>query len=220
MISDTSSMPTSRCGRACGGCVVAFAAGNEHVSTGVAAQLQVGLAHNDGVKHATDAVPSSPRRPRVLMGALAVVGVLLLSACATPAGAPTPSASGEPSPTSSASPTALESGTPSPTPTDDAATDAPFNGQILIVTSEVRDGNLEVTAMVPGVSESGGKCTLTLEASKASVSVDASEGKDVTYCGLMSIPVDASSSAPTFVVGYASNTVKAQSAVTTVEPTP
>lgn len=98
------------------------------------------------------------------------------------------------------------------------ATEAPYNGEILIITSEVRDGSLEVSAMVPKVSESGGTCTLTLVPSGRSVSTEANEGKDVTYCGLMTIALDGAD--PTFTVAYSSATTTAESSVTTVEPTP
>lgn len=103
-------------------------------------------------------------------------------------------------------------------PSSTAVTDEPFNGEILIVTSEVRDGHLEVTAMVPEVAESGGTCTLTVPSSGASVTTEASEGKDVTYCGVMSIEVTGSTEDLAFIVSYASATTKAESSLTTVEP--
>jgi len=183
----------------------------------VAVEPELSHTHNDGVKYVIDtAAPRPARRPRILLSALAVAGLLALSACATPAGGASPSPTAtEVTVSPTASPTTSETPTPSTSPT---ATAEPFNGQILIVTSEVRDGNLEVTAMVPDVSESGGTCTLTVQSSKASVSVEAREGKDVTYCGLMSVPVSASTDDVAFTVGYSSATVKAQSAVTTVEP--
>ncbi|KEP75012.1 hypothetical protein HR12_00755 [Microbacterium sp. SUBG005] len=83
----------------------------------------------------------------------------------------------------------------------------------------MRDGSLEVTAMVPGVSESGGTCTLTLEESQRSVSVSGNEGKEVTYCGLMSIPV-AEGEDVAFTVSYASANLRAQSATATIETAP
>ena len=172
------------------------------------------------MKNAIDAaVPSSLRRTRVVMPVLLLAGALSFSGCAGATGSATPT----PSPTAStATPTMSPeaTGTPSPAPTEGggAATDAPYNGQILIITSEVRDGTLEVSAMVPGVSESGGTCTLTLVSSGAKVDSTANEGKDVTYCGLMSIAVGDTAD-PAFQVTYSSRTTSATSAVTTVEPT-
>ncbi len=178
--------------------------------------------HNVAVKNAFDAaVPSSLRRTRVVLPVLLLAGALSFSGCAGAAGSATPTPSQTAS-ASTASPTTSPEATrtPSPTPTDggSAATDAPYNGQILIITSEVRDGTLEVSAMVPGVSESGGTCTLTLVSSGAKVDFTANEGKDVTYCGLMSIAVGDATD-PAFQVTYSSRTTSATSAVTTVEPT-
>lgn len=176
------------------------------------------------MKHAFDAArPSRSRRARVaLPGLLLVAGALTLSACATPvAGAspsPTASATASASPTPTASPS--ETAAPEPTPTESATADAPYNGEVLVITSEVRDGNLEVTAMVPGVSESGGTCTLTLDDTQASVSVSANEGKDVTYCGVMSIAVDTTSADVAFHVGYSSSNLRAQSETATIELAP
>lgn len=177
--------------------------------------------HNDCVNHATDAaVPSPLRRARVVLPLMVIAGALTLSACATPGSAtpdPTDGATTS-APTSSptASPTATSDASPSPSPTVVDATEAPYNGEILIITSEVRDDALEVSAMVPKVSESGGMCSLTLEATGARVSSEANEGKDVTYCGLMTIALDGAD--PTFVVEYSSPTTTAKSSVTTVEP--
>jgi len=155
---------------------------------------------------------------------LVVTGLLGLSACATPVGGVSPSpttTAGSESP--SASPTADPTGSasPSPSPSATATPGTVYNGEILIVTSEVRDGNLEVSAMVPGVSESGGTCTLTVDSTGAKTSVEANEGKDVTYCGLMSIAVGADAPEDlAFHVTYTSQALTAQSSITTIEPTP
>ena len=146
-----------------------------------------------------------------------VVAILALAGCATPVGGavstgtPSPSASVSSSPAPSASSTPTAASTPSVTP---------FSGDVLIVTSEVVGGNLEVTAMIPEVSEGDGTCTLELVGSDRTVSVTAAEGKDVTYCGVMSIPVDDSSTTPQFRVRYESPSTRAESAVSTVEPAP
>lgn len=176
--------------------------------------------HNVAVKNATDAaVSSSLRRTRVVMPVFLLAGLLAFSGCAGASGsaAPTPTDS-EFTATPTTSPEATETPSPTPTSGESEATDAPFNGEILIVTSEVRDGTLQVSAMVPKVSESGGTCSLTLVSSGAKVDSSANEGKDVTYCGLMSIAVDDETN-PAFQVAYSSRTTAAKSAVTTVEPT-
>lgn len=153
---------------------------------------------------------------------LLITGLLGLSACATPVAGTSPSptptvASESPSPSPTSTPTA----TPTPSPSASATPGSVYNGEILIVTSAVRDGNLEVSAMVPGISESGGTCTLTLDSTGATASVEANEGKDVTYCGLMSIAVDGDAAEDlTFHVTYASRELTAQSSITTIEPTP
>ncbi|KTS14168.1 MULTISPECIES: hypothetical protein [Microbacterium] len=173
------------------------------------------------MKHLHDAaVPSRSRRARVALPALLLVaGVVTLSACATPvAGAPTPSPSLSPSASPTASPTPIVTSTPQPEPSESPTSDTPYNGEILVVTSEVRDGALEVTAMVPGVAESGGTCTLTRDDTQESVSVAGTEGKGVTYCGLMSIPVASGEEKVSFHVGYESPQLRALSATATIEP--
>lgn len=170
-------------------------------------------------------IPSPSRRARVASTSLLVLALVSLSACATPTPGAAPissdAASSSPSPsvpgTASASPAITSD--PSPAPSESATVDSPYNGEILVITSEVRDGSLEVTAMVPGVSESGGTCTLTLEESQRSVSVSGNEGKEVTYCGLMSIPVPDGEDAA-FTVSYTSANLRAQSSITTIETAP
>lgn len=71
--------------------------------------------------------------------------------------------------------------------------------------------------MVPGVAESGGTCTLTRDDTQESVSVEATEGNGVTYCGLMSLPVADGSGAVPFHVEYFSSQVRAKSATATAE---
>lgn len=150
----------------------------------------------------------------------ALAGLLLLSACATPGGSavPTPSLDASGSASAPASPTPTLEPSPGVSPEATPPTDEPFNGQILIVTSEVRDGRLEVTAMVPQVAESGGLCTLTVPSTGASVTTQASEGKDVTYCGVMSVEAVEPAEDLAFTVSYESSTTRAESSLTTVEP--
>jgi hypothetical protein len=150
-----------------------------------------------------------------------LLGALTLSACATPIrGAnpsPTPSSS---APSSTPTPSSTQTQTPEPTPTASSTANTPYNGEILVVTSDIREGSLEVTAMVPGVAESGGTCTLTRDDTRESVSVEATEGKGVTYCGLMSLPVTDGAGEVPFHVEYFSSELRATSATATatVEP--
>jgi hypothetical protein len=171
------------------------------------------------VKHVIDAVvPRQSRHRRVVLPGVIIAGLVLLSACATPGGSVAPSPTLDASATDSASPTPTADASPEASPQATPATDEPFNGQILIVTSEIRDGRLEVTAMVPEVAESGGVCTLTVPSSGASVATEATEGKDVTYCGVMSVEVAGPAEDVAFTVSYASATTRAESSLTTVEP--
>jgi hypothetical protein len=145
------------------------------------------------------------------------LSLLTLAGCATPVGgaSPTPTSSGSASATASPTPSAAPTGTAVPSPTV-----TPFTGDVLVVTAEILDGRLEVTAMVPKVSEGGGTCTLELVGTDRTVSVTGAEGNDVTYCGVMSIPVDAPADDLQFRVRYESSTTRAESAVSTVEPAP
>ena len=146
-----------------------------------------------------------------------MVGVFSLSACATPVAGASPSPTPSSSSSASPSPTPTATSSSEPTPSDSSTPDAPYNGEILVVTSDVRDGALEVTAMVPGISESGGTCTLTRDDTQESTSVPATEGKGVTYCGLMSIPVADGSGEVPFHVDYVSPRLSAKSATATIE---
>lgn len=160
--------------------------------------------------------PPSPRTRRWVVPALAV-SLLALAGCATPVGGASPTASPSASASVSASPSPTAEPTASPVP---SPTVTPFTGDVLIVTDGIVDGRLEVTAMVPKVSEGGGTCTLELIGTDRTVSVTGAEGNDVTYCGVMSIPVDAPADDLQFRVRYESSTTRAESAVSTVEPAP
>lgn len=94
----------------------------------------------------------------------------------------------------------------------------PADGEVLIVTAELIGGSLEVTAMLPGVSEADGTCTLEITGTDLSASVTGSAGNGVTYCGLMSVPPPTQAPAEwTFRVKYESSTTTAESAVSEVE---
>lgn len=147
------------------------------------------------------------------------VGVLALTGCATPSGAAAPSDSASPTASpiveSSPAPTITEiAPTPSPTETSTAVT--PYNGEVLIVTAEVVDSRLEVTAMIPDVAESGGVCRLEVIDQSVSASVSGNAGNEVTYCGVMSVTPQPAASWQ-FRVTYTSASTSARSALSTVE---
>ncbi|MCZ4068177.1 hypothetical protein O1W71_10895 [Microbacterium sp. H37-C3] len=153
-----------------------------------------------------------------LFGGL-VVGMLALSACATPVGGamtPTPTATLE-SPTPEPTPTPDDAATPDvPMPTETVEVDTPYNGEVLIITAEQRGAALEVTAMVPGVSEDDGTCTLRVDGVDVA-SITSTAGNGVTYCGLMSADVASDSAATRFDVQYESSSTRARSADSSVE---
>ncbi|RWR16385.1 hypothetical protein D8Y23_13570 [Microbacterium enclense] len=90
---------------------------------------------------------------------------------------------------------------------------------MLIVTAEVVDAQLQVTAMVPRVSEGDGTCTLEIVEDGRTATVTSAEGNNVTYCGVMSLPVQGAAEDVQFRVRYDSPSTRAESAVSTVEPT-
>lgn len=155
---------------------------------------------------------------RLLLAVTVSVGALMMSGCATPSGStsPTPTvgeSSASPTPTTSPSPT--ETSVPAPTETPEL--EAPFNGEVLVVSAEVRSGSLEVTAMVPRVSETNGTCTLELIDGGGTVSIGGTAGNDVTYCGLMSLKVGPGDRDEwDFRVRYESGSTRAESATSTV----
>ncbi|MFG6476088.1 hypothetical protein ACFXP7_06820 [Microbacterium sp. P06] len=161
---------------------------------------------------------------RFWFAAIAAVGVLALPACATTVGgAAEPSATPTASRTAAApSPTPVSAEpepTPTPTPTATATADPPYNGDVLVVTAEDIEGRLEVTAMVPGVSEDGGSCRLELIGEETSASATSTAGNGVTYCGIMSLTPQASAEEWRFRVHYESASTRAQSAISSVEST-
>jgi hypothetical protein len=146
-------------------------------------------------------------------------GALSLAGCATPTGIGTgePSPSMSPTePTPSATPTELAT-PPEPTPTESATVVTPYNGDVLVVTSEVIGGQLEVTAMIPGVSETGGTCVLEVTGSTETASVSGNAGNDVTYCGVMAVRIPSGTDPVQFHVSYSSGSTQAKSATSTVE---
>lgn len=127
------------------------------------------------------------------------VGLVCLVSCATPRGAGaalSPSATSSASPSTSADPqesAAPVSPSPSPSP---ASTDAvpPVTGgdvTVVVVTLDAVSGRVEASGMIPTLSEDGGRCTLTLRQGELvrTAEVDATAARDVTYCGLVTIPV-------------------------------
>lgn len=167
-------------------------------------------------------VPPAARSPRTgISTAVALVGlVLVLAGCATPRpGAPVPTAS-EATSSSSPSVTPAVSGTPTPDPSSSSASSAtptakPSVGAVTIITLDVVDGAVEASGIVPEVVESGGRCTLTLthDGSSVSASTAASDGRESTFCGLVSIDA-ASLTAGVWsaVLSYHSDSTTAESA--------
>ncbi|MFS0712659.1 hypothetical protein ABC195_02160 [Microbacterium sp. 2P01SA-2] len=153
-----------------------------------------------------------------LFGGL-VVGMLALSACATPVGGamtPAPTSTIE-SPTPEPTPTPDDTATPDvPVPTETVEVETPYNGEVLVVTAEQRGATLEVTAMIPGVSEDDGTCTLRVDG-VAVATITSTAGNGVTYCGLMSADVASDSAATRFDVQYESSSTRARSADSSVE---
>jgi hypothetical protein len=95
----------------------------------------------------------------------------------------------------------------------------PYNGEVLIVTAEVVGSTLEVTAMVPEVSESGGTCALEIVGQDQTATVPGTAGNGVTYCGVMSLESRTGDAGPwEFSVTYDSPSTHAKSALSNVEP--
>lgn len=163
-----------------------------------------------------------PTRVRVgVIGLLCAVGVAL-AGCATGAAgtaSPTSTPSESPSaPTPTAEPT-LPPIEPAPTPSGSESSDTVYDdGEILITTAGVNGGALEVSAMVPGVSEADGTCTLEELTSGVSTTTPGNAGNGVTYCGLMAVtPAAGDAASWSFRVRYDSPTTRAESAVASVE---
>lgn len=153
--------------------------------------------------------------------AVALVGLLLvLAGCATPRpGAPVPTASDAiTSPSPSFAPTASAAPTPGPTVSSTPSaepTSEPSVGAVTIITLDVVGEAIEASGIVPEVVESGGQCTLTLSHDGASVSAStaASDGRESTFCGLVSIDKSSLSAGLwTAVLSYRSGSTRAESA--------
>jgi hypothetical protein len=113
------------------------------------------------------------------------------------------------------------------TPTDEASpspsgsissTVTPAEGEVLIVTAGITGSTLEVTAMIQGVSEVDGICTLEILDSDASHEAPATAGNGVTYCGLTSVTIpDDLVATGSFRILYSSPSTQAESAITSLE---
>ena len=68
-----------------------------------------------------------------------------------------------------------------------------MNVDVTIITTDIVGDALEVTAIVVGLVESTGSCTLELTNGSLSrvAEVVATAGNDSTYCGILAIPLDA-----------------------------
>ncbi|HOA86138.1 MAG TPA: hypothetical protein PKH61_01885 [Microbacteriaceae bacterium] len=132
--------------------------------------------------------------PRSLaaLGAGAVAGVLslALAACVPEGSAPveTPVSSVTPSPEPSA--TLNASATPSATPSAPGTSPEASTVTVTVITADVADGALEVTAMVD-IVESGGTCTAQAVkgATRRAATGTATPTHTSTYCELMTVPV-------------------------------
>jgi hypothetical protein len=143
-----------------------------------------------------------------VIGALSAMSLSLAACVAEPGPG---DSTGSPSPTITTQPSA------SPSPSSSAATPTPTAAarEVLIVTAELIGGELQVSAMVPDISETGGKCTLELQDAPLTSTVDANAGNGVTYCGLMTVvPPDGVQTAG-FRVVYESATTRAESPFST-----
>lgn len=161
---------------------------------------------------------------RAIRSAARVVAIgaavaLTLTSCATPqpGAAVSPNnpaaSSSSSSPRESAALSTLTPGAteyPSPQPTAGSGRE-----DIVVITLEMRDDKVEASAIVPGLVESGGVCTLTLtrEENTVAASTDATEGRESVYCGLLTVDrADLTAGLWTAVVSYASATRSAESA--------
>jgi hypothetical protein len=158
-------------------------------------------------------------RARIWALGLVGAGLLVLAGCATPSGSPAPSDSASPTASATVEPTPTPQATetaPAPSPTETSTAETPYNGEVLIVTTEVVGSRLEVTAMIPDVEESGGTCRLEVIGQPVTATVSGNAGNDVTYCGVMSVTPQPAESWE-FRVTYRSASTSAQSALSSVE---
>lgn len=154
--------------------------------------------------------------PRVLAPAAVV---LMLAGCvpepdSTPASSSSASSSATAQPR--ATPTSTPTGTPAPSPTPDARTVV----DVTIVTLDVIDDELEATAIVPGVIENGGTCTLTITNGddKSIATTSGTAGPESTNCGLMNIDARQLSAGDwNAVIDYSSETSRGTSENQVVE---
>ena len=142
---------------------------------------------------------------KVLVGASLIFVALLLSGCgvfypnwgatALPEGAESAIETNQetetsPEPESSVEPTTSE--TPAETKTSEPATNqAPIEVVILIAEAYSDSGMLEVVAQVPGITESGGTCTMRFIGSDIEkiVKVSAESSSDYTQCSPIEVPL-------------------------------
>lgn len=136
------------------------------------------------------------------LGGLAALTVLLCAAGCTPGDTTTASSTASPSASTSTTAAApgeygqpVDPSAPNPTDvaTDTAVTVTPGSAATLVVTYSgwnTDTSAVEVGGFVPGISESGGSCTLTLtkggETATATAPVDAEPSQ--TTCGALAVP--------------------------------
>ncbi len=142
--------------------------------------------------------------PRAL-GALAVIAVTTLAAC-TPFGpteiTPTPEVTVTTShgPTPSPSPSATRGTSASPSPSPSATISGPIQNapvgsvvspEVFLSIVDATAGELQVVANVPGITENGGMCTVTVTAGSVVISKTSTGAANVTTteCGQFTFPL-------------------------------
>jgi len=129
-----------------------------------------------------------------MLGACVLAGVLSASlvACVPEPVTlePTPSMT-SPAATPSESPTDTASPELTPSPKPSASMPNASDVFVNVITADVTETELEATAMVAGVIEEGGSCTLvaTKGTTRRTATGTTMAGPESTYCALMTVPV-------------------------------
>lgn len=127
------------------------------------------------------------RRLPVVSGLLSIG--LILCGCAAQPSTPDTALSSAPTTAPVTTPTPDRS-TSFPTASPSAPSPAPVD--VSIATFGARNGSVYATAIVPGLVEDGGDCTLTARQGDAvrTTTIPAVRATEATNCGVMSVPAD------------------------------